>query len=90
VEAKQQATIKFLFGGDNLYVGIKVIAPANDFIIPALRRDFSANGSDNMNLLFDTFNNGKNAFIFGTNPYRIKREMLLSSSSSELRGFTMA
>lgn len=90
IQAKQQATIKFLFDDDNLYVGIKVNALANDFIIPSLRRDFSAGGSDNITLLFDTFNDGTNAFIFGTNPYGIKREMLLSGGGSELRGFTMA
>ena len=90
IQAKQQATIKFLFDDDNLYVGIKVNAMANDFIIPSLRRDFSAGGNDNITLLFDTFNDGTNAFIFGTNPYGIKREMLLSGGGSELRGFTMA
>ena len=90
VQAQQQATIKFLFDDDNLYVGIKVNAPANDFITPSLRRDFSAGGSDNITLLFDTFNDGTNAFIFGTNPYGVKREMLLSGGGSELRGFTMA
>ena len=90
IQAKQQATIKFLFDDDNLYVGIKVNALANDFIIPSLRRDFSASGSDNITLLFDTFNDGTNAFIFGTNPYGIKREMLLSGGGSELRDFTMA
>ena len=90
IQAKQQATIKFLFDDDNLYVGIKVNALANDFIIPSLRRDFNAGGSDNITLLFDTFNDGTNAFIFGTNPYGVKREMLLSGGGSELRGFTMA
>ena len=90
IQAKQQATIKFLFDDDNLYAGIKVNALANDFIIPSLRRDFNAGGSDNITLLFDTFNDGTNAFIFGTNPYGIKREMLLSGGGSELRGFTMA
>ena len=90
IQAKQQATIKFLFDDDNLYVGIKVNALANNFIIPSLRRDFSAGGSDNITLLFDTFNDGTNAFIFGTNPYGIKREMLLSGGGSELRDFTMA
>ena len=90
LQAKQQANIKFLFDDDNLYVGIKVKAPDNNFITPSLRRDFRAGGSDNITLLFDTFNDGTNAFIFGTNPYGVKREMLLSGGGSELRGFTMA
>jgi len=62
LQAQQQATIKFLFNNDNLYVGIKVNAPANDFIKTSLRRDFSAGGSDNITLLFDTFN-GENILL---------------------------
>ena len=89
-QAKQQANIKFLFDDKNLYIGAKVNAPDNKFITPSLRRDFRAGGSDNITFLFDTFNDGTNAFIFGTNPYGVKREMLLSGGGSELRGFTMA
>ncbi|MGB0890729.1 MAG: DUF5916 domain-containing protein [Flavobacteriaceae bacterium] len=90
IQAKQQAHIKFLFDDDNLYVGIKVNSSGKNFITPSLRRDFRAGGSDNITLLFDTFNDGTNAFIFGTNPHGVKREMLLSGGGSELRGFNGA
>ena len=90
LQAKQQAEIKMMFDDNNLYVGIKVNAPGNDFIIPSLRRDFRAGGSDNITLLFDTFNDGTNAFIFGTNPEGVQREMLLSGGGTQLRGFNMA
>jgi hypothetical protein len=90
LQAKQQPEIKMLFDDTNLYIGIKVNSPGNDYIIPSLRRDFRAGGSDNITLLFDTFNDGTNAFIFGTNPEGVQREMLLSGGGTELRGFTMA
>lgn len=90
IQSKQQTLIKFLFDDDNLYVGIKVNASGKNYITPSLRRDFRAGGSDNITLLFDTFNDGTNAFIFGTNPYGVKREILLSGGGSELRGFTGA
>lgn len=90
VQAKQQPEIKILFDDSNLYVGMKVNSPGNDYVIPSLRRDFRAGGSDNITLLFDTFNDGTNAFIFGTNPEGVQREMLLSGGGAELRGFTMA
>ncbi len=90
VQAKQQANIKFLFDDDNLYVGIKVNSSGNNYITPSLRRDFRAGGSDNITLLFDTFNDGTNAIIFGTNPYGVKREILLSGGGSDLRGFNGA
>ena len=68
----------------------RLTAPGNQFITPSLRRDFSAGGSDNITFMFDTFNDGTNAFLFGTNPYGIKREMLLSGGGSDIRGFTTA
>lgn len=90
LQAKQQPVIKMLFDDTNLYIGIKVNAPGNEFIVPSLRRDFRAGGSDNITLLFDTFNDGTNAFIFGSNPEGVQREMLLSGGGTELRGFNMA
>ncbi|NNK69424.1 MAG: carbohydrate binding family 9 domain-containing protein [Flavobacteriaceae bacterium] len=90
LQATQQAEIKMLFDDTNLYVGIKVNAPTSDFVIPSLRRDFRAGGNDNITLLFDTFNDGTNAIIFGTNPEGVQREMLLSGGGTELRGFNMA
>ncbi|MCH7525417.1 MAG: hydrolase [Bacteroidetes bacterium] len=90
LQAKQQAEIKMLFDDTNLYIGIKVNASSNQFVIPSLRRDFRAGGNDNITLMFDTFNDGTNAFLFGTNPEGVKREMLLSGGGNEIRGFNMA
>lgn len=78
VQAKRQAEIQFLFDDRNLYVGIKVDAKGKNYIVPSLRRDFRAGGSDNITLMFDTFNDGTNAFVFGSNPYGVRREILLS------------
>ncbi|MFY0630250.1 MAG: carbohydrate binding family 9 domain-containing protein [Flavobacteriaceae bacterium] len=89
-QAKRQAEIKFMFDDRNLYVGIKVHAKGKDYIIPSLRRDFRAGGSDNITLMFDTFNDGTNAFIFGSNPYGVRREILLSGGGNDLRGFNGA
>ena len=66
VQAQQQAEIKMLFDDTSLYVGIKVNSSNNDYVVPSLRRDFRAGGNDNITLIFDTFNDGTNAFIFGT------------------------
>ncbi len=87
-QAAQQTEIKFLFSDRFLYVGIKVNAPGKDYVIPSLRRDFRAGGSDNITLMFDTFNDGNNAFLFGTNPYGVRREALVSGGGTDLSGFT--
>jgi hypothetical protein len=90
VQAINQTEIRFLFDDKNLYVGIKVNAKGKDYIVPSLRRDFRAGGSDNITLMFDTFNDGTNAFIFGSNPYGVRREILLSGGGNDLRGFVEA
>jgi hypothetical protein len=90
LQAKQQTEIRMLYDDKNLYIGIKVNSANNQFIIPSLRRDFRASGNDNITLMFDTFNDGTNAFFFGTNPLGVKREALLSGGGTDLRGFNMA
>ena len=89
-QAKRQVEIKFMFNNRNLYVGIKVYAKGKDYIIPSLRRDFRGGASDSVTLMFDTFNDGTNAFLFGSNPYGVRREMLLSGGGNDIRGFNMA
>ena len=90
LKANNQTEVKMMFDDKNLYVAIKVHAKSNDFIIPSLRRDFRASGNDNVTLIFDTFNDGSNAFFFGTNPAGVKREALLSGGGTDLRGFNLA
>lgn len=90
IDAEQVSEIRFLFDDENLYVGIKVNAVGDDYIIPSLRRDFRAGGNDNITLMFDTFCDGSNAFLFGTNPYGVLREALISGGGTELRGFNTA
>jgi len=85
--AKQQTEIRMLFDDKKLYVGIKVYASGKEYVIPSLRRDFRAGGSDNITLMFDTFNDGTNAFVFGSNPYGVRREILLSGGGTDLSGF---
>ncbi len=86
-QAKQQTEIRMLFDDRKLYVGIKVYASGKDYVIPSLRRDFRAGGNDNISLVFDTFNDGTNAFLFGTNPYGVLREALISGGGTARNGF---
>lgn len=86
--AVQQTDIKMLYSETTLYIGIKVNTEGDDYVIPSLQRDYRAGGNDNISLLFDTFNDGTNAFLFGMNPYGVRREALISNGGTDLRGFT--
>lgn len=89
VLAKNQTDIKMLSDGKTLYIGVTVHSIAgNDWVVPTLRRDYRAGNNDNISLLFDTFNDGTNAFLFGINPYGVRREALISGGGQEISGFT--
>src|SRR6056297_4189711 len=88
IPARQQSDIKMLYDDTNLYIGIRISAIGKDYVIPSLERDFRAGGNDNISLLFDTFNDGTNAFLFGTNPYGVRREALITNGGSGTEGFT--
>ncbi|WP_224490886.1 DUF5916 domain-containing protein [Robertkochia flava] len=88
VLAKRQTDIKMLFDDTTLYLGLTMQTPGDNYIIPSLQRDFRAGGNDNISLIFDTFNDGTNAFLFGINPLGVRREALISNGGSDLNGFT--
>ncbi|MEM9143887.1 MAG: DUF5916 domain-containing protein, partial [Bacteroidota bacterium] len=77
--AEYTTEIKFLCSATTLYIAIKANTLGNDYVIPSLERDYRAGGNDNISLLFDTFNDGTNAFLFGMNPYGVRREALIAN-----------
>ena len=85
--AKKGTEIKMYYDGVNLYVGITLETSGSNFVIPSLKRDFRAGGNDNISLIFDTFNDGTNAFLFGINPLGVNREALISGGGGDLGGF---
>ena len=61
--SNNQAIIKVMNDDDFLYVGIKVMVKREDLKSNTLRRDFQAQDSDNITMIFDTFNDGSNAYF---------------------------
>jgi len=90
LQAMEQSDIKMLYDDKNLYIGITIYTKGANYAIESLKRDFRAGNSDNITLLFDTFNDGNNAFLFGTNPYGVRREGLVSGGGLDLRGFSIS
>ncbi|MCR9265742.1 MAG: carbohydrate binding family 9 domain-containing protein [Flavobacteriaceae bacterium] len=86
--AAQQTDIKMLYNATTLFIGIKLNTEGDNYVIPSLERDYRAGGNDNISLLFDTFNDGTNAFLFGMNPYGVRREALISNGGAGPSGFT--
>ena len=84
-----KSEIKVMNDDQFLYVGIKVNANTSDLKISSLKRDFSAGNSDNITMIFDTFNDATNAFVFGSNHIGVQREMLLFNGGNDLEDWDM-
>lgn len=78
------------YDDDFLYVAVKCYSTGDDFVVPSLRRDYSFRGSDNFTIFFDTYRDKTNAFLFGINPYGVRREALLFNGGRGAGDFSMA
>ncbi|MCR9290445.1 MAG: carbohydrate binding family 9 domain-containing protein [Bacteroidetes bacterium] len=89
-QAENQTEIYMTYDEDHLYVGVKSYTTGNDFVIPSLKRDYGFGGNDNLSILFDTYNDKTNAFLFGLNPLGVRREALISNGGRSRGSFSSA
>ena len=71
--ATERTEIRFLLDERTLYVGVICFDSDPDgIVVSQSRRDADLNDSDSIRILLDTFHDGQNAFVFGTNPFGIE------------------
>ena len=82
IKSKNKTEVRFVYDDQHLHVGIKAESKTGKFIVNSLRRDFSGSTNDNVSMIFDTFNDGTNAYMFSVSPYGVQREALISGGGS--------
>ncbi len=72
----ERTEVRLLYDDTNLYIGIYCFDSAGEegIIVTNVRRDVSPFEGDYFGVLLDTFNDDRNAFVFGTNPRGAKRD----------------
>ncbi len=90
IQARKQSQIKILYDDKNLYIGIKAYSSGENYATQSLKRDFRGSGSDSFSLVFDTFNDGTNGFLFGINPYGVRREGLIANGGTSQSDFNLS
>ncbi len=71
--ATERTELRFLADRENLYISVIAFDREPDrIIVTQSRRDGDLNDTDSIQILLDTFNDGQNAFVFGTNPFAIE------------------
>jgi hypothetical protein len=79
------------FDDTNLYLAaIMENKGPRKYVSTSLRRDFRGEQNDGISFVFDTFNDGTNAFQFGVNPYGVQREALLANGGSRSDDLNLA
>ena len=75
--ASEPTEVRLLYDRQNLYVGVYCFDSRGKegVIVQDLSRDFSASSGDLFQVVFDTFNDDRSGFAFGTNPKGAKRDM---------------
>jgi hypothetical protein len=71
--ATERTDVWFVIDETNLYVAIVCYdSEPGNLVISQSRRDADLLDTDSVQILLDTFNDGQNAFVFGTNPFGIE------------------
>jgi hypothetical protein len=67
--ASQRTEIRVAFTDDTLYIAVNCLDDdPSGIVVSDSRRDASLNDSDSLTLILDTYSDGQNGFVFGTNP----------------------
>jgi Domain of unknown function (DUF5916) len=83
LKAKHSTELYFAYDDKNLYVAAKSFTIGKKYVVTSNRRDYRAGANDNITLIFDTFNDKTNAFMFGMNPLGVMREALIYGGGAE-------
>jgi len=71
--ATERTEVRLLLGPQHLYVGIiNFDDNPQGILVTDSRRDGQLNETDSIQIVFDTYNDNQNAFLFGTNPVGIE------------------
>jgi hypothetical protein len=89
LRSTNKTEVKLLYDDTHIYVGAYAKGVDANFMVSSLKRDFSARSNDNVTVLFDTFRDGQNAFLFGVSAYGVQREGLVSDRGVTINGFSL-
>jgi len=85
--ASEHTDVRLLFDNKMLYVGVVCFDSEPSKIVSAdSRRDSALTGQDSFQLIFDTYHDHQNGFIFGTTPVGLQYDAQVRNEGETLRG----
>lgn len=82
--ATERTEVRILYDRHNIYVGADCFdsAGADGITLKDIRPDFYTLDSDGFQVVFDTFDDDRNCFLFGTNPGAARFDMQIGSDGT--------
>ena len=85
--ASEETSVRIAYTDDTLYVAVICYdRDPSGIIVNDSRRDASLRDTDSVQILFDTFRDGQNGFVFGTNPAGVEYDGQVINGGSGLFG----
>ncbi|MEQ8304805.1 MAG: DUF5916 domain-containing protein [Cyclobacteriaceae bacterium] len=81
--------MQLAYDNNFIYIAAKMFnidGGPGSYVTPSLRRDYRGEANDGISVVFDTFKDKTNAFLFGVNPFGVQREGLISNGGDDGRG----
>jgi hypothetical protein len=82
--AKVPTEIRMTYDDNFIYIFATMHnAGPRKYVTPSLKRDYRGPGIDGLSMVFDTYKDRTNGFLFGVNPFGVQREGLISNGGSQ-------
>jgi hypothetical protein len=73
--ASENTEVRILIDKENLYIGVICFeTDPSQIVVNQSRRDADLNDTDSIQVIFDTFHDRQNGFVFGTNPMGVQAD----------------
>ena len=85
--ATEKTEVRLLYTSTAIYVGVTCFdSDPSKIVTTDSRRDSGLNGQDSFQMIFDTYHDRQNGFIFGTNAVGIQYDAQVRNEGETLRG----
>lgn len=87
VPARGDTEIYMSYDEQHFYIAAKCYSLGDNFRVESLKRDFSFARNDNINFIFDTYQDNTNAYQFSMSPVGAQKEALISIGGKSSAAF---
>ena len=84
--ATERTEVQVLYDDENIYIGVYCFDSqgSEGLVVTQMTRDYGPRENDHFSMIFDTFDDNRNGFIFGVNPSGAQRDGQAGGDGAEI------